>query len=276
MAGMMASSDFAPVLVYCAIVVVVGVVILTLVDRSRQKAQKAWTATLERIATRLDGTVNESEPSLQFEIEGRRARLEFCGGSRDSSAYSCVALDVRGVSPGQLRILKDGFGQRFAKLFGAQDLTVGDPSFDSDFVVKATPPAVAFQVFRPERRAEAVRAVRRIEGYENPTVDLDPQQLCVKVDQYFRDEADMMALIAAAREFAACVLASARPTGIVMGEVRVSTEGACPVCGTAMFSATVRCELCRTPHHSECWQYMGRCSTYACKGIRGSRDRVRS
>jgi hypothetical protein len=30
----------------------------------------------------------------------------------------------------------------------------------------------------------------------------------------------------------------------------------------------VRCELCATPHHQDCWEYWGRCSIYACTGMR--------
>jgi hypothetical protein len=269
MAGLMASSDPVPVVILVGIGIVVGIVLLVLNDNRR----KAMGATLQRIAYRIGGRASEgsmwSEPSLEFKIEDRHAVLNFFGGSKNSSPYSRVTLDVRGVSPGQLHILEDGFGQSFMKLFGAQDLNIGDPSFDADYVIKAMPESVASQVFRSDRRREAIRAVRRIKSYIHPTVDLDHQQLTVKVRQYLRNEADLLELIAAAREFAACAIVLPKPAGIVLGEVRVSTGGDCPVCGTAMQQDVLRCESCRTPHHRECWEYMGRCSTYACKGTRG-------
>lgn len=34
-----------------------------------------------------------------------------------------------------------------------------------------------------------------------------------------------------------------------------------------MTAAVVGCRACRTPHHAECWSYLGRCSTYACRSI---------
>ena len=51
-------------------------------------------------------------------------------------------------------------------------------------------------------------------------------------------------------------------SGVEIKEVAV-VEGVCQVCGTEMTEA-VLCARCRTPHHKECWEYMGRCSTFAC------------
>lgn len=42
---------------------------------------------------------------------------------------------------------------------------------------------------------------------------------------------------------------------------------ACQVCGEVRDdSPTVECERCQTPHHRDCWDYVGRCSTFACGG----------
>ena len=43
----------------------------------------------------------------------------------------------------------------------------------------------------------------------------------------------------------------------------------CQVCGTPVeLPAPVTCELCETPHHEDCWRYLGSCSTYACLGLK--------
>jgi len=52
---------------------------------------------------------------------------------------------------------------------------------------------------------------------------------------------------------------------VAAGEAEV---GLCPVCATEMTDGVITCEKCRTPHHQECWTYVGQCSTYACKGKR--------
>jgi hypothetical protein len=38
-----------------------------------------------------------------------------------------------------------------------------------------------------------------------------------------------------------------------------------------MESRVVYCGKCRTPHHEECWSYVGQCSTYGCREIRFTR-----
>ena len=38
----------------------------------------------------------------------------------------------------------------------------------------------------------------------------------------------------------------------------------CRVCGESIEHDLVSCRACKTPHHLECWEYVGQCSTYAC------------
>ena len=38
----------------------------------------------------------------------------------------------------------------------------------------------------------------------------------------------------------------------------------CRVCGEHIEQELVSCRACKTPHHLECWEYNGQCSTYAC------------
>jgi len=256
-----------PAIVFLFAIVIVIVVVIVSIRQSR-----AHKATLRNVARKCGGTFVDggafSTPHLELRFGARSARVEFWSGSKNSSQYTKVTVDVGGASPGILHILEDGFGQSFLKLFGAQDLEIGDAQFDHDYVIKATPPTLARWLFRPERRLEGIRVVRRLGNYLNPTFDLDARTVTVMVRQYFREEIDILTLIECARDFTTFVLEAAAPSGIILEDVKVASGGECPVCGTAMNHEAVRCESCRTPHHPECWQYMGRCSTYACKGTR--------
>ena len=44
----------------------------------------------------------------------------------------------------------------------------------------------------------------------------------------------------------------------------------CQICGEKIVSDMVYCRRCFTPHHLECWQYNGLCSTYGCRETRYS------
>lgn len=50
-----------------------------------------------------------------------------------------------------------------------------------------------------------------------------------------------------------------------------ATVGDCRVCGEKMERRVIYCARCRTPHHEECWSYVGQCSTYGCREIRFTR-----
>ncbi|MDA7951000.1 MAG: hypothetical protein MPJ24_05875 [Pirellulaceae bacterium] len=38
----------------------------------------------------------------------------------------------------------------------------------------------------------------------------------------------------------------------------------CPICRESTQEGIVVCTRCKVPHHKECWEYFGKCSTYAC------------
>lgn len=42
----------------------------------------------------------------------------------------------------------------------------------------------------------------------------------------------------------------------------------CQVCGESVVVEMVICRRCKTPHHMDCWQYYGACSTYGCRETR--------
>ena len=50
-----------------------------------------------------------------------------------------------------------------------------------------------------------------------------------------------------------------------------TAAGDCQVCGEKMESRVIFCAKCRTPHHEECWSYIGQCSTFGCREIRFTR-----
>jgi hypothetical protein len=45
-----------------------------------------------------------------------------------------------------------------------------------------------------------------------------------------------------------------------------NNEQLCQVCGMELSAGPlVYCSKCKTPHHKDCWDYLGQCSTFACK-----------
>jgi len=226
---------------------------------------------LQQLAARLSGRYVEGgfdESSVHFRIDGRDAMVQVRGGSRYSPPYTRVVVDLRGHAPGTLHILEEGFGLSFLKRFGTQDLSIGDPDFDAQYVIKATPESLATRVFSPERRLDVIRTVKRLRGRSDPTFDLELNDLTVGVRQVLDEESQVLGLVETATEFLRHILPRPESADIDLGEVRIATEGACPVCGTRLGDLRVCCALCGTPQHPECREYLGRCATYGCRGTR--------
>lgn len=55
------------------------------------------------------------------------------------------------------------------------------------------------------------------------------------------------------------------------GELATLDQPTCTICGDAIVADMVYCPRCKTPHHGECWHYVGACATFAC----GEKDYLR-
>lgn len=53
---------------------------------------------------------------------------------------------------------------------------------------------------------------------------------------------------------------------IASDEAQVIDAALCSVCCEVLASEVVFCVRCKTPHHRDCWEYSGGCSTYGCGG----------
>ena len=51
---------------------------------------------------------------------------------------------------------------------------------------------------------------------------------------------------------------------VTSDEAQVIDDALCCVCCEQLTDGVVFCVRCKTPHHRECWEYSGGCSTYGC------------
>ena len=189
---------------------------------------------------------------VPFQLAERDARLIIA----DAGGRTGVELSGTG---GALHVFQDGVHASFRN---REDRTVGDPVFDAAWVVQGD---LAEALFAPESRAEAVAAIHALRPYVDPCVEISGGFLRVSVGQPPESEPAVRALVNAART----VLESLGPrvaNGMICVEIRQDGLSICQVCGVGGAGARVVCRSCRTPHHEDCWRYVGRCSTYGCGG----------
>jgi len=228
--------------------------------------RKALEAAFYGVAGRLGGTVVPAlwpqPPRIHFPSHGRSATLEFCpGDSRDGMTR--VSVDLKDCSPGMMMIFRDNLRSLLPRLFGAQDLQIGDPSFDQRYILQANPVSVVQQVFHADRRARMMEAVSRLDRFPGATIHLTHESLTVRTSGYLSQEAELWALARTALEFTRTILDLEPPAPITWGDTS-SSGGDCRICGSPLTSGVVRCSRCQTPHHGECWKYNGGCSIFAC------------
>jgi hypothetical protein len=224
-------------------------------------------ATLRRVAERLKGTVAASDTeelqAIHFYAAGRSSRIDFESGELPSTRVK-VSLSRR--SPGVFRILRGDVAWEQRKFVGAKDIRVGNPRFDAGWFVTARPESLAHRIFAEDRREEAIESVRRLEIFRRPSIEITRDTLVARVEQVLRREEDILTLAATAIDFVGYLLMLGPEEGIAWVADGEEGPGTCPVCAWALTDAVVRCDRCRTPHHEECWRYVGQCSAYACKG----------
>jgi hypothetical protein len=151
---------------------------------------------------------------------------------------------------------------------------LGDPAFDSAYVVQANDPEMACAFLAPSIRA-ALDRLHHMGPRSGMFLSINRERMLVQVDRNLAVSTD--ALIAAVNE-AMMVLdglaqgvAAQIGQGIAIvraGPAAVEDAGPpmCRVCGEAIGSPSVVCASCRAPHHRDCWEFVGSCSIFGCNG----------
>ncbi|HEX7899602.1 MAG TPA: RING finger protein [Planctomycetota bacterium] len=188
---------------------------------------------------------------LKWRVRGRLAQIWY-GRGDDQAPETVAKVDLRGASPGPITIRPRGL---FA---GAR---VGDPAFEAAYAVKAAGdlPKRAFGDGR------IAAAMMRLPARHVSSVEVTGETLAVRISANLQEVDDLLALAENAGALAEAVL-DTPPGGVEWLESSGAwRRGVCLVCGGVLASDVVSCASCRTPHHAECWRWIGECATYACR-----------
>jgi hypothetical protein len=156
---------------------------------------------------------------------------------------------------------------------GTRPVRSDDPEFDRAFVIQANDAGMAREFLGALPARRAVEVLRRLAPPAGMLVSINPERLLVQVDRNLGLSAP--ALEQAVRE--ALVLhdqlqdgvAAWQGKGIEIVDTGPTPEAGpptCKVCGEAIVTVHVICLACRTPHHRDCWTFVGGCSIFGCQG----------
>jgi len=246
------------------------------------RRQERTKAALARVAERFHGqfVLVDGRECVRLSLEGHPAVLKFQRvGSDDDLHYHTQFIVDWPDAELRCEVYSDQFAG-FRKLMRMDDVEIGSPRFDKEFVIKVNSSAAAQALLTPEAQeaisqlaAIPIELLNPVGLHGNIHVQWGGGRLTVtKPRSQWTYEALEDFVELSAELFVAAL--KPKPSGIeFVGAVKELDVAAsqCQVCGEALAGDLVQCPSCRTLHHRECWDYFGGCSTYAC----GQRKYVR-
>ena len=159
---------------------------------------------------------------------------------------------------------------------GTRLVRVGDSPFDRNFVVQANDPDMA-RAFLGDTTRASVEWLQRLGPPGGMLLSINPERLLIQVDRNLAQISDHL-LVAVHHTL---IIHDALQVGVksrmsqgieivATGPASVEDSGppVCKVCGEPILQPAVLCAICKTPHHRDCWEFVGACSIYGCSSKR--------
>jgi hypothetical protein len=206
-----------------------------------------------------------SRPKVQFAHAGARVVVDvFATGGENTVYYTQVHFLGRQPSV-RCEVYPERAWSRVGKLMGMEDVQIGSPGFDDQYIIKGDSRAALRSLLTPGVQ-QTIERLRWLLGNGDIYISLNRRELLVKKRSYIRDYPRLQEFTRLAIALYDQAVLSAEQ-GIEFIEDAAPpklTEAVCQICGEPITSDVVFCCRCRTPHHRDCWHYYGACSTYGC------------
>jgi hypothetical protein len=159
---------------------------------------------------------------------------------------------------------------------GTRPVRVGDLEFDRAYTVEANDVEMARATLDGPVRW-SIFNLTRLGPPGGMLISVNPQRLLVQVDRNLGQSGEALAVAVqdALVIYDGLSAAVARQLGegidiVAAGAAAAEDAGPpiCKVCGEAIVAPSVLCGTCKTPHHRDCWEFIGACSIYGCNGKR--------
>lgn len=250
------------------LLVIIALVFVVIGFISSVSQRRRLNQTYSRLAEHYGGTFDAAglfaRPQLYFEHADAQVKIDiYSTGGKNPTYYT--QAHFRGLHPTtRCEVYPERMWSRIGKLIGMTDIVIGSPKFDDEYVVKGDDPAQISALLTPAVQQQ-IDQLRRLLGNDNIYVSFNANKLLVKKLSYIRDYSTLLKFT----QLAAALydLTASLPEGvltIVKQTEPMEAEAICQICGDAITHQRVLCRRCKTPHHLDCWEYYGACSTYGC------------
>lgn len=255
------------VMVFFVLIVIVVVAVIAFQSHAASLVNNAY----ERVSSQYVGTFYPGKlfdrPSFRFAYNGTSVYIDVhaTGGKNNASHYTQCHI---GYPDRRLRceLYPEGLMERLGKLVGMEDLIIGSPQFDDAYIITGNDPRAIREFLSPHVQA-AIMSLRSFMGNNDIYVSVSSGQLLVKKLGYIKDYTTLRRFVRMSLELYDYALLT-NSEGIEFPDEETASvslhEATCQICGEDVTTDVVFCRSCRTPHHRDCWDYYGSCSTYGC------------
>jgi hypothetical protein len=255
----------------------VGVAALIVLAVRAQRKADGWNLVYRAVAARYGGSCSPAgwigRPSIRFRYGATHVLIntQSHSGVPYTQAYiSWPDAEYRC----EIQATRDGAAAP-APARGLTEATLRDPEFNRRFLVRSNNADLTRLLLSDGVRWQIER-LRAFLGHDDVAISFHRGRVLVRKATFLRRQEDL-------EEFALLSLELydqgmlTRTVGIEFvddGAAQIVREAVCKVCGEDIITDMVFCRRCKTPHHQECWQYYGACSTYGCRESRYVAPRV--
>ena len=153
--------------------------------------------------------------------------------------------------------------------------STGDAGFDSLFAIDTNDPRQAAATLTEGARWHLL-AILRINPRGTLTLETEQNRVKIRLQYNMGGGEELDAFTRGCIGFLEQLL-TAQMKGIEFVapmEATIIDDAICQICGDEIHTDLVFCRSCKTPHHADCWQYNGTCSTYGCRETVCERPRM--
>lgn len=252
------------------IAILVGFVnLMTNTSRPKRKKFKSKHAILNPVRERFGaenmrphrlGQVNVFRPSLEFDYGRTMARLKHVGTPWRGASRQTI-LETEFDFPGYLRIFSR---QPHPNASFGDVMETGDEEFDRIFRIHSGDPTEASPLLTDAVKWKMIELKNLIPG--SMEIRIEQDRLRVVSAQWFDSSRSLLDFVQGSLElFDQLMLPRAEGVEFLhQNQAAIIDDFHCPICSDDVMHEMVVCRRCKTPHCAECWEYNGKCATFAC------------
>lgn len=263
----MHASEFNQIMGFLCPLAIFGLIIVAIILIAKASSQAGIRTTFQRLAARFNGTVVyhglARRPALHFRYRGVSVVLE-SARRRTRFGRKATVLSLGWPDRGlDCEIFRASWLRSIGSLLGERHLRVDSPKFARNFWVFGDPPERVLKLLT----AGVQTCFEQIQSSSESGVQLTVRGgvwTLMRPGTNLEENAMTAFVVRGLEMYDQALLAQSAEIDFQVQASVPDRPAVCKICGDEIQRDVVYCAECHTPHHLECWQYNGKCSTYAC------------